>query len=69
MGSIGKIRETIAKFKSMSNPQAALQQLVQQRNPQLMQALDYVRKNGNDPKTAFNKLCEEKGINPADLGL
>lgn len=37
------------------------------RNPKLQQAMDYVRSNGGDPKTAFYKLAEEKGLNPSDI--
>lgn len=67
--NVAQIKETIGKLKSMGNPQAALQQMLQERNPQLMQALDYIKQNGNDPKAAFEKLAAEKGITPADLGL
>ena len=51
----------------MSNPQAALQQMLQQRNPQLMQVMEYVKQNGNDPKAAFEKLARERGIDPAEI--
>ena len=67
--NIGQIKEAIAQIKSMGNPQTVLQSLLQQRNPQLMQIMDYVKQNGNDLKAAFYKMAEEKGINPADLGL
>ena len=36
-------------------------------NPQLTQALEYVKQNGGDPKTAFEKLAAEKGIDPAEI--
>ena len=49
------------------NPQALLQQMLAQKNPQLQQALDYVQKNGGDPKAAFEKLAAEKGIDPAEV--
>lgn len=67
--NIGQIKEAIASLKSMGNPQTVLQNLLQQRNPQLMQVMEYVKQNGNDPKAAFYKMAEEKGINPEDLGL
>ena len=65
--SIGQIKEIVTKLKSMSNPQAALQQMLQQRNPQLMQVMEYVKQNGNDPKAAFEKLARERGIDPAEI--
>ena len=67
--NIGQLKQAIANFKSLSNPQAALQQMIQQRNPQLMQALDYVKQHGGNAKTACEALAKEKGINLQDLGL
>ena len=51
----------------MKNPQAMLEQMISQKNPQLMQAMDYVKQNGNDPKAAFEKLAAEKGMNPDEI--
>lgn len=36
-------------------------------NPQYKQVMDYVRQNGGDPKAAFYKMAEEKGVNPEDI--
>lgn len=33
----------------------------------MQQAIDYVKQNGGDPKAAFQKLAEEKGIDPAEI--
>lgn len=41
--------------------------MMAQRNPQLQQAMDYVRNNGGDPKAAFQKLAAEKGFDPAEI--
>ena len=54
-------------LKNMKNPQAMLEQMISQKNPQLMQAMDYVKQNGNDPKAAFEKLAAEKGMNPDEI--
>lgn len=54
-------------MKNMKNPQAMLEQMIAQRNPQFMQAMDYVKQNGGDPKAAFEKLAAEKGIDPAEV--
>lgn len=48
------------------NPQAALQTLMA-NNPAVRQAIDYVNSNGGNPKDAFYKLAEEKGINPDSI--
>jgi len=59
----------IGMIKSAGNPQALMQQMMQQRSPQLAQALDYVKKHGGDAKAACEALAKEKGINLQDLGL
>lgn len=41
--------------------------MMAQRNPQLQQAMDYVKNNGGDPKAAFEKLATEKGFDPAEI--
>ena len=38
-----------------------------QNNPQYKQVMDYVNKNGGDPKTAFYKMAEEQGVNPDEI--
>ena len=62
-----QIKNAIDSFKSLQNPQAAMQQLISQKNPQMMRAINYVKENGGDPKAAFEKLAAEKGINPAEI--
>lgn len=53
--------------KSIRDPQALLAQMMQQRNPQLMQAVNYVKEHGSDPRTAFEELAKEKGIDPSEI--
>lgn len=64
---LGQIKQIVSQLRSLSNPQAALQQMMQQRNPAMMQALDYIRTHGNDPKAAFQSLAQERGIDPAEI--
>ena len=45
------------------NPQMMLQQMIN-TNPQMKQAMEYINANGGDPKAAFYKLAEEKGVDP-----
>lgn len=52
--------------KSAGNPQMMLQQMISQ-NPQMKQVMDLVNQNGGDPKAAFYKMAEEKGINPDEI--
>ena len=66
---LGQLRQMIGMIKSAGNPQALLEQMMQQRSPQLAQALDYVKQHGGDAKTACEALAKEKGINLHNLGL
>ena len=65
--NLAGIQNLARTIKGLKNPQAYLQQMLAEKNPQLTQAMEYVQKNGGDPKAAFEKLAAEKGINPADI--
>lgn len=65
--NLAQIQNLAQTIKNVKNPQAFLQQMLAQRNPQLQQAIDYVQKNGGDPKAAFQKLAAEKGIDPTEI--
>ena len=67
IGNISQIKQVISSLKSLSNPQAAMQQLMQQRNPAMMQAIDYVKQHGGNPQQAFRALAQERGIDPAEV--
>ena len=49
-------------FKAVNNPQQMVNQMIN-NNPQVKQIIDQY----GDPKTAFYKLAEQKGINPDDI--
>ena len=52
----------------MQNPMnKMLNQKLINSNPQVKQALDYIKQNGGNPKEAFYKLAKESGINPEDI--
>ena len=69
MPQIGQLRQMIGMIRNAGDPQALLTQMMQQRSPQLMQAIDYVKQHGGDPKAACESLAKEKGISLHDLGL
>lgn len=47
--------------------QGTIMQRATQNNPALQQAIDYVNKNGGNPKEAFYKLAKEKGVDPNEV--
>ena len=44
-----------------------MQQMMMQKNPGMQQALSYIQQHGNDPKTAFESLAKEKGLDPEEI--
>ena len=63
---LGPVRQLMQTVQMAQNPALALQQMASQ-NPQLQQALQLVQQSGGDPKAAFNKLCQERGIDPQQV--
>lgn len=60
---ISPIRNMISAVKNAGNPQAMLMRMAQ-NNPQFREAVSMVNQYGGDPKTAFYKIAEQKGIDP-----
>ena len=48
------------------NPQIMMQTMVKS-NPAYKQAMDYINANGGNPKDAFYKLAQEKGVDPDEF--
>ena len=63
---LGPVRQMMQTVQMAQNPALALQQMAGQ-NPQLQQAMQLVQQSGGDPKAAFQKLCQEKGIDPNQI--
>ena len=55
------LSQTINMLRNARNPQALVQQMMRQ-NPAMRQAMEYVQKNGGNPKSAAEKLAREKGV-------
>ena len=52
--------------KSAKNPQLALQNMLR-NNPQMKQVQGLIDQYGGDPRTAFYKMAEEKGVDPEQI--
>ena len=61
-----QIKQMFQMVKSAGNPNAMIAQL-EQMNPQMKQVIDLVRASGNDPKAAFYRLAQQRGVNPQDI--
>lgn len=64
--NITPIKNMMNVVRSAGNPQMVFNQMIGQ-NPQIKQVMDYVNANGGDPKTAFYKLAQEKGVDPDEI--
>ena len=63
---IAQVKQMLNTVRSAGNPQAMLNQLIQ-NNPQMRQVMDIVNQNGGDPKKAFYAMAQQKGVNPDDI--
>ena len=64
--NLSQIRNMMNMVRSAGNPQAMLQSMVQ-NNPQMQQVMNIVNQAGGDPKTAFYRMAEEKGVDPEQI--
>ena len=60
------IRQMMGMINASQNPQLMMNQLLS-GSPQLKQVMDTVNQLGGDPKTAFFKLAEQKGVDPKEI--
>lgn len=60
------IRQMMGMINSAQNPQQMMNQLIS-GNPQMKQVMDIVNQCGGDPRTAFYKLAEQKGVDPQEI--
>lgn len=64
--NLNNIKNMMNMVKSAGNPQAMMQSMIQ-NNPQMKQVMDIVNNSGGDPKAAFYKMAEEKGVDPEEI--
>ena len=64
--NINQVRQMINMFKGVNNPQQLLQSMMN-NNPQMQSVMKYVNDNGGNPKDAFYKMAQEKGIDPEEI--
>lgn len=61
------IKNTISVVKSIGSPEKVMEMLLQNQNPALAKAMDYIKQNGGDAESACKKLLQENGIDPAEV--
>lgn len=65
-GSLGQIRNMMNMVRNAGNPQAVLNQMIQ-NNPQMRSVMDLVKQSGGDPKKAFYDLAQQRGVDPNQI--
>lgn len=58
------ILQMIGNRNSSPNLATQAQQMIQNNDPAMVQAINYVKQNGGDPKSALLKLMNERGVPP-----
>lgn len=64
--NLNNVRQMVNMVKSARNPQAMLNQLMQ-NNPNYRQVTELINQNGGDAKKAFYALAEQQGIDPNEI--
>lgn len=59
--NMGQVKQIYNMLRCSNNPNQLLDQLVS-RNPQMAQAVNLIKNNGNYEQV-FRSMCQEKGIN------
>lgn len=60
------IKNLMQQIRFAQNPVYALNQMATS-NPMLKQAVEYIKQNGGDARTACYNLAREKGIDPTAI--
>lgn len=63
---MNQIKNWVNQLKGMSNPNEGLKMLISQ-NPQLQQVMNLIQQSGGNPKQAFMKMAQARGINPQQI--
>lgn len=63
---ISQIRQKMDLVRNAQNPQAVMQQLIEQ-NPLMKQANDIAQKYNGDTDKAFLDICRQNGLDPNEI--
>ena len=64
--NIGAIKEMWGMLKGAGNPQAMLNQIMQ-NNPKMQEVNELIKQNGGNAEKAFRAKAKEMGVDPNDI--
>ena len=64
--NLSQVKQMWGMLKNAGNPQALFRQMMA-NNPQMQEIQKMIDQNGGDPKTAFYKLAQDKGVDPNEI--
>lgn len=59
-------KQVLRQAMSLGNPQAMMNQMLM-NNPNVNQALNFIKQAGNNPQSAFLALAKQKGVDPNEF--
>ena len=59
-------KSVLDTIRSSRNPNALMAQMMQ-NTPQVSEIMNYINKCGGDPKSAFYKMAQDKGVDPSSI--
>ena len=60
------IQQLKQQMSAYQNPQAALNQILMS-NPNVANAMNFIKQNGNNPQVAFMNLAKQMGVDPQEV--
>ena len=63
MPRLQKLKAQMQQLQALGNPMMMANQMLS-TNPQLRDAMEFVKQNGNDPTAAFMALAKQQGVDP-----
>ena len=64
--NLSTVRQMFNQIRMASNPQAMMNQLLQ-NNPKMKEVNNMIQQAGGDPKKAFYQKAQEMGVDPNEI--
>lgn len=62
-----KFNKLISMYRGITNPQAYLQELIQNNNPMIREVMQEIQNNGGNAQAAFYNYAKQHGLDPNEI--